>query len=186
MQEKVDKLEKLIKTYEEAALRKNLFKEIYSKRFNLIIHGIEEEKNVAWEGREKTERLLNEFFTEGLQVNPHEIGIADFHRLPQHPIYRDQKKVDRPIIIQLTTSTDKHKIMSSLKHLKSYNSNRKTKSLMARPVYITEHLPKQFLEQKKSLIPCFKEARAQKKKTSWGINNGEYCLYIKGKKICPL
>ena len=53
LQEKVDKLEKLIKTNEEAALRENLSKEAYSKQFNLIIHGIEEEKNVAWEGREK-------------------------------------------------------------------------------------------------------------------------------------
>ena len=53
MHEKVDKLEKMLKAKEDTTLRENRSKEACSKRFNLIIHGIEENKNVSWEGREK-------------------------------------------------------------------------------------------------------------------------------------
>ena len=122
-----------------------------------------QKKNFAWERREKTESLLKKFMTEGLQVNPDEIAIADLCKLLQQPTYQNQKKIDRSIMFELTTSTDKHKIMLSLKKNKNCNSDCKQKNQTAPPVYVTEHLLKQFLKQKKSPIPCSKKLMHKKR-----------------------
>jgi len=62
--------------------------------------------------------------------NPHLacslISVADAHRLPQHPISRKGKRVTRPIIVKLTSYSDKNLIMRSLKNLKEYNEGIKT------------------------------------------------------------
>ena len=52
-------------------------------------------------------------------------------------------------------------------------------------MYVTEHLPKLFQEQKKSLLSQFKEAKMKKLKTAWQIVNGSYCLYVENEKISP-
>jgi len=52
-------------------------------------------------------------------------------------------------------------------------------------VFITEHLPKLFFDQKMALHDRFKQARKQKKKTSWRIINSQYCLFIDNEKIEP-
>ena len=51
-----------------------------------------------------------------------------------------------------------------------------------KPQYITEHLPKPFQKKKKLLLPAFKAARQQKKKTNWVAENGHYNLYINNVK----
>ena len=45
-------------------------------------------------------------------------------------------------------------------------------------VYVTEHLPKQFQEERKQLLPRFKEAKRLSKKTFWKAEDGHYALYI--------
>ena len=50
-------------------------------------------------------------------------------------------------------------------------------------VYITEHLPKLFQEERKLLMPYFKKARSLKQKTNWRAENGHYCLYIDNIKV---
>ena len=75
------------------------------------------------------------------------------------------------------------KILSACKSLKIFNDIRKVENIQ--PVYVTEHLPKLFQEQKKSLLSLFKEAKIKKLKTAWRIVNGSYCLYVENVKVSP-
>jgi len=159
-----------------------LMQESYDKRFNILFHGLEESNTNAWETREETQKILYKFLQNGLKIqNPSTIVMADFHRLPQQPIYKQRTKINRPVIVKLTNAADKHRIFSCLKHLKSHNDNRRLVNLG--PQYITEHLPKKFQEEKKLLLPHFKEARKLKKKTYWKAEKGHYALYIDNIKV---
>ena len=112
---KEEKLTKLQST------REQISKEAYSKRLNLLVHDLVEDESVAWEKREETEAILNKFVTEDLQLNPEQVKLTDLHSLPQHPIYKDKVKINRPIIFKVASIFDKHTIMTRLKMLKDYN-----------------------------------------------------------------
>ena len=98
--------------------------ESYDKRLNLFIHGIEESD--AWETLEKTKKLIYNFMKDGLLIDDLlTICLADYHRLPQEPIFKNNHKVYRPIIDKLTNLTHKKLIFTKLKNLKKYNEIRK-------------------------------------------------------------
>ena len=78
---------------------------------------------------------------------------------------------------------DKHTIMTRLQMLKNYNQRQQKSCSTAPKVYVSEHLPKKMYEQKKPLIPHFKDARKMKLKTTWMVHNGEYCLFVDNKKV---
>ena len=163
-------------------LNKDIMQESYEKRLNLLIHGIEETDESAWEKRETTLQLVNDFMKRGLQIeDPATIMLTDYHRLPQQPTYKNGTKVTRPIIIKLINSSDKHLIFDSLKNLKQFNNARKLNQ--QKSVYITEQLPKQFQLERKALLPAFKEAKALKKQTRWRAVNGHYYLFIDNIKV---
>jgi len=145
----------------------------------LIIHGLEENKNKPWETREETEAIFAKFLFEGLGIKSKDVILADIHRLPQQPIFNGSVKINRPIIFKLTSTFDKHAIMSRLKQLKNYYSQLKENNPSAPYVYLSEHLPKEFYEQKKRLLPLYKNA----KKATWSIQNGKYCLFVDGIKV---
>ena len=84
------------------------------------------------------------------------------------------------MIIKFTNAADKHTVFSHVKNLKRYNEVRPIENLQ--PQYITEHLPKKFVEERKKLMPAFKEARLQSKKTAWRVENGHYALFIDNQK----
>ena len=107
------------------------------------------------------------------------ITLADYHRLPQRPIYKEKLRVDRTIIIKLTNAADK-RIFANLKYLKTFNETRREQN--EKPAYVTEHLPKQFQDERK-LLPFFNEARKRKQKTMWKPVDGHYALYIDGNKV---
>jgi len=48
-------------------------------------------------------------------------------------------------------------------------------------VFITEYLPEKFKQQRKQLIPKFKEARA--KKLVWKVLDENYTLFVDDKQI---
>jgi len=60
---------------------------------------------------------------------------------------------------------DKRKIYENLKNLKIYNQNRRASKQST--VYVTEHLPMQFQQERKMLLPYFKKGKRTK------IFNGE-------------
>ena len=112
-----------------------LMKELYDKRLNILVHGLEETERV-WETKEKSKVIFNSFLKEGLKIEPHVIHPIDVHRLPQHPVFKNQKKITRPIIVKLADSFEKHLIMKSLKNLKAYNETRcKKKNIETRVKY---------------------------------------------------
>ena len=67
----------------------------------------------------------------------------------------------------------------SLKNLKQYNVERKLRIYPGcNSVYVTEHLPRALIQQKKMLRPAFKNAKKLGKKISWKIEQSSYCLYV--------
>lgn len=174
---RIDRLEK------EAVER-----ESYSKRMNLLVHGLEEKEGNVWENKRETQEIFNNFVKQGLKMDPNSIPLVDIHRLPQHPVVRHGLKVTRPIIIKLANAMDKQKVMKNLKNLKSYNEslNQRLENSHARKkkqVFVTEHLPQAYYQQKKKLMPKFRQAREAGEQTRWGIVNGCYCLFINGEKV---
>ena len=81
----------------------------------------------------------------------HAVAVADVHRLPQHPITKNGKRIIRPIIVKLTSYSDKNIIMRSLKNLKEYNEKKKRAfGGETNYVYVTEQLRKELQQQKKN------------------------------------
>ena len=187
VQKQADELSRLIAQSEKQQLEASkleLQNEAYSKRFNVLIHGIPEDPKNPWESRDSTVKLFHKFLIDGLKVEDfNELPLVDIHRLPQRPIYSDKGRVNRPIIIKLYNSDDKHWLFSRLKFLKSYNDTRYAENREAKPVFVTEHLPKSYYEQKKALMPLFKKARNENKKTSWAVINGDYSLLVDGVRV---
>ena len=177
VKERLRKLEKFQIDAEKAAL----MQDSYNKRLNILIHGVEENERSVWENYEETLQKFENFLTKALDIDPDNVEIADIHRLPQKPVIRQGAKVIRPIIVKLSNAMDKAQIFSNLNRLKTFNETRKKEGKGT--VYVTEHLPKQFIQQKKLLLPVFKRAKANKKKTSWRVENGEYAFYVHNKKV---
>jgi len=86
----------------------NLQSESYRKRINILIHGIEE--SGAWERKEETRKILDNFFENALHLTHGEISLVDYHRLPQRSIYRKKEEVTKPIIIKVPTIFEKQTI----------------------------------------------------------------------------
>ena len=101
-----------------------LNKDLYSKRFNFLIHGIPENSDNVWENSNVTEKLFKNFVIEGLNININdEIKIVDVHRLQQYPIFfENQIKINRPIIVKLNDDFSKQRFSSSLRNIKQYNN----------------------------------------------------------------
>ena len=77
--------------------------ESYDKKLNLLIHGLEESNKTNWEARGSTQETIYEFFQKGLQINePISIELIDCHRLPQRPIFKNNIKVKRPVVIYIS------------------------------------------------------------------------------------
>ena len=117
----LEKLEKIIENLTDLAQKsacnnkKSAMKnELYSKRFNLLIHVVKGEINNVWETNEESEKLAYKFLGEGLQIdNPEAIHFADVHRLPQHSVVKKGKNITRPIIIKLTNSFENIKYLKA-------------------------------------------------------------------------
>ena len=80
---------------------------------------------------------------------------------------------------------DKNLIFKSLKKNKSYNIARKVEDNTNPYIYVTKHLPEKFQDQRKRLLRIFNEARKNKQKTIRKVTDGDYTLFVNGKKIDP-
>ena len=70
----------------------NLTKESDDKRLNILVHGLEETEN-ALETKEKSKVFFDIFLKEGLNSNLTQIHPIDVHRLPKHPVFKNQEKI---------------------------------------------------------------------------------------------
>ena len=85
--DKMKTLNRNLNKFQKRTAQELLEKEIYDKRFNLLIHGIEENTESAWETKWESENKFKQFLQNGLKIpNFHAVAVADVHRLPQHPI----------------------------------------------------------------------------------------------------
>ena len=135
-----------------------------------------------------TEKLFRDFLIEGLNININqEIKIVDVHRLPQYPIFSKNKiKINRPIIVKLNGAFSKQRFCSSLRNLKvQYNIEKKENLHFYRMFTNNERLPKELQQQKKNLLPEYKQAKAQRKRCQWKIVSCKYCLFVEGQKYEP-
>ena len=162
--------------------------ESYDKRMNTLIHGIKEDDDNVWEKRERTREKFQDFFVNGLKINdPEDVEFVDLHRLPQHPVKVGGKSVHRPIIVKLLIINDKNLIFKNARNLRDYNNARIISDNHSPYVFMTEHLPKRFQLQRKFLTKAYKEAREKNQKTVWKAVDGNYALFVDGRKIpCPL
>ena len=186
--EEYDKLKQRVVNLENqcnAFHREAVAKECYDKRMNLLIHDLNEKSD--WETKGETKVVFEDFLKAGLDIDPSSVSLIDIHRLPQRPVVKNGKRIVRLIIIKVATMLDKARITGSLRKLKAYNENRITKSPNENLpyVYVSDHLPKICQQQKRNLLPQFKEARKNRQKTSRKIINGDYSLLINDKIVTP-
>lgn len=180
-QAEVTELQEKFRKFEQHVIAQDA----YNKRQNILIHGYEEKDDRVWKTRNETLGKFYEFLNNGLKFENHkDIKLSDRHRLPQHPLFRNGTRVNRPIIVKLSNIADKSAIFKALKNLKAYNDERVSRR--APVVCVTEHLPAEYQQQRKSLMPIFNQARKEKRKTSWRIVQGEYSLFVDNYKICPI
>ena len=95
--------------------------------------------------------------------------------------FRECAKENRPITVKLTNATDKRLIFRSLKYIRRYNETRQSLNLYS--VYISEHLPKQFQDERKTLLPTYKEGKKCNKKLIEKLKMAINFLDVDGSKI---
>ena len=77
-----------MKQFKAQTKHNSLSRDMYNKRFNCLIHGIQEDSPNARERGEQTEQIFRKFLSEDLKLaDANSIAIIDIHPLPQHPIY---------------------------------------------------------------------------------------------------
>ena len=63
-------------------------REAYSKRLNLLVHGIEESIEEVWENKQSTLEKFDQFLENGQKICRLQIKVIDIHRLPQGPVFK--------------------------------------------------------------------------------------------------
>ena len=95
---------KLFENFKSNHEKTILMKESYDKRINVLIHGVQEDPDNAWENRETTIEKFQTFLKNGLKIPDQvKIKISDIHRLPQYFNKKNVRSVHRPIINKLQT-----------------------------------------------------------------------------------
>ena len=129
---KYSQLNKQFVDFKKEVYVRNLAQEHYSKRMNVLIHGIEEQPR---ENKEQTNKIVCNFLKEVLHGN--DIKLIDCHRMSSASTKIDSKRSTwRPIICKVSTMKEKSRIFSSLVVLKDYNKNNNS------AIFLTNHLPK--------------------------------------------
>ena len=183
LQGKVSSLEDQLEVLYSDLKKDALMKESYEKRLNILVHGLRETES-PWEKREDSLSLFRDFVKDGLKIDdPTSIAVVDAHRLPQRPIFKNGKRICRPLIVKLSTISDKNKIFGHVKNLKNFNEARNLTLLHDKFVYVSNHLPRDFVLQKKRLYPQYKEALSKNLKPFWRIEDGSYNLYVNNIKV---
>ena len=97
-QDNLIKLENRVKQIKQTLKinkKEELLCELYSKRLNILIHGLDESKE-AWETTAQTKTVLTKFFTEGLEIDLNLLTLIDCHRLRSDlSLKRDKKLQDQ-------------------------------------------------------------------------------------------
>ena len=175
-------LEKELRDLRNETKRNKLLSEHHNKKYNIIIHGIKERETfndnglAVWESCIDTTDSVRDFFADVLLVDKNRRwNFVNVHRLGM-----PRQTGPRGIIVRFSDMRHKDEVMDNLFRLKNYNQNNDGSK-----IYVQEQLPERMAKQRKMLIPKFKQARKEKKKTRWAIdkNTADYVLYISKIKI---
>ncbi len=133
--------------------------ELYSKKSNLLFHGIAERPG------EDTESVLRTFLADQVKYdNAHTITFANVHRLPS----KNQSDRPNPIIAKFHEMKNRNEILSKAKILK--NSTQK--------FGISPHLPLEMQQARSQLLPIRQQAIQQGKRAFIKITGINVHLYI--------
>ena len=69
------------------------------------------------------------------------------------PTYHNGKRICRPLIVKIATKLDKNKIFGHVKNLKSFYEIKESTLLHDKYIYVSNHLPKEFVPKRKRLYP---------------------------------
>ena len=172
---------------------KAILNEMNSKRLNFIIHGIDDEDDKDYEDRSVSNEIARMFLRDALKMaNWDTITFVDCHRLPQKRFEQQKSRTRkgrsvqeppkrRAMIIKLLTVDDMNDVFDHAKELKAYNALRSADE----KVYITRHLPKELVEQKRKYKQVIKNAKDQHHDIKWKMDyvNAEMCLYVNKVKV---
>ena len=122
-------------------------RESYDKRLNLLVHGLKETEGN--ETKSQTKAIFDKFLTKVLGLAPDDVDIVDLHRLPQHPIRREGKKMNRPIIFKVLTTFDKELIYQNIAKLKKFIEDRDSK------VFVIDNYQRSFIIKKRYYCQSF-------------------------------
>ena len=184
MDKKLQNLDDKIKSLETINTKERILADLYSKRYNLIIHGLPETDSN--EDRNKSLQVVKNFLKEHLKIDS-DITIIDAHRLRSNKTneskvnYSRSPVKSRPLIFRLLNMFDKDLIMKNLTNLKPQDPSPTARQR----IYVSQHLPAAMVKQKAALLGKFKQARRNNKHTRWGVdfNTANYCLFIDGDKV---
>lgn len=165
---------------------RNIKRDLYDRRWNILIHGVEDDIT-RYEDYSVSEEKVREILRDALKLpNWETMVISDCHRLPQKPLklqrnLRSGKKKRRPLIFKVTTRKDCNAVWDNVSNLKEFNDDQSADD----KIYITKHLPKQLQDQKKALQKVYNKAKLQYKETEWKIDYdaGEINLLVDGVKV---
>ena len=59
---------------------------------NILVHGIKEDQECAWEARQKTAEKFGYFIYDALKMDPDNVEIEEIYRLPQKPVIKVGKR----------------------------------------------------------------------------------------------
>ncbi len=156
-----------------------LASKVYSYKYNLIFTGIEGDER----DKRETERILRCFWGEKLGIDYQDIYLADVHRLG--PMTNDRP---RNIIAKFIQLSDRDFIMNNAKNLRPYRITKKLTngSTVSHQQYtIQEHLPPELVDEKKGLMPMYRQAASMGLKTKFKVIGIKMTLLINGQKYDP-
>jgi len=99
-------IEKLEKREEERQFQAPM-NEAYDKRINTLIYDLEENFESAWESRDETINVIHDFMKNGLNLEFNKFAFVNYHIFSQRPVFKDDGRVNCPVIIKLVSAADK-------------------------------------------------------------------------------
>ena len=164
-EDRISALEKGHDSHVASTNKKFVLQDVYSKRFNLLFHGIPD-NNVEEDmqtKRNNAEYILDELLS--IANFNDKISIIDTHRLLQKPIKskkttRSSRPVCRPIVIKVGSIEQVDLIFEHLSNLDSVNDGKGNKER----IYMTKHLPRSMQLQRKAMMAKFKKTDKRRNK----------------------
>ena len=137
--------------------RRNIKQEAYTRRENIKIFGIEDERG---ESNTRTEELVRIMMREKMNIPDEDVSGFQFERVHRIPTRQDMARSSkpRPIIAKFSFYKDKKYMWSFVKNLKGSG------------IGIADDFPKEIDEIHQKLYPVLKEAKKTAQKASFKVD----------------